>query len=309
MTSETAVHIGKCVTVARPAELKSRLEKPHTIIIGGASRGGTSAIAYAIARGGIDLGHDMPPNIEDQAIVDCIAPGHIDEEKLRGIFAKRSGRTWGFKVPAAAMHLPWLAANADNPIFVLVLRSPLAVAKSAINRDPTTFPSDVAGLNTALLHPMRYLQRIAGTIPTLDAPAVLVDYETAHFQSEAFVRDLFDTLAIQSSQEAAIAAELTADDYKPLASFTGYIDAIDGVVRGWARQVGREDPVSVQLVLGDKVLATSIANLPRADLKGNFAFSFPFPAGVDASELQVRIEGTYVLLPPSSKSCKENLSA
>lgn len=203
------------ITIIRPDLLKTRCRNGHTIIASGASRGGTTALAYALLRGGVNMGPDLPLNLEDDRFVDCIKQKRISRTELSKLLRTSTSERWGFKVPDAVFHLPWLDQNAVNPVFVFILRSPLATANSVLKHDPN-FSSDSIGFEHAMRHPLTYYSAIADALPLITAPIVLVDYEHLHFRPKYLLPRLFSALNISSDITEQIASELSQPDYKQL---------------------------------------------------------------------------------------------
>jgi hypothetical protein len=301
--NQKEMHFGKTLTVVNAQSLGARLSMPHTFVVCGSSRGGTSAIAYAMIRGGIDLGSDLPINLEDPEVLSHIDGEKLNEDALSQIIAARSGRTWGFKVPDAAFHLPWFANHAENPIFVVILRSPLAVANSIINREPS-FSKDKTGFAVAFRHPLKFFGAISSALPKLNAPFILMDYEGLHYRSDVFLDELYDLLGIDCEDRKEVATELSKSDYKALPSTSkieGFVDRLnDSEIRGWARRLGASVPLRIEIVHNNVVVNSCIANLPREDLtnagKGDCAFKIDTPASIPISEIRARIAGTHVFL-------------
>lgn len=209
------IQTSRGLTIVRPDLLRERITGEHTIIACGASRGGTTALAYALARGGVDLGPDLPLNLEDDRFVACLHYRTLDQVRLVKLLNEpRTGR-WGFKVPDAVFHLPWLDDQAVNPVFTIILRSPLSTANSVITHDPN-FPEDSSGLENALRHPLTYYAAVTDALQRIEAPVVLVDYENLHFRSLDTLRRLYVALGLEPPDIVDIAAELAENGYKRL---------------------------------------------------------------------------------------------
>lgn len=92
-------------------------------------------------------------------------------------------------------------------------------------------------------------------------------------------------------------------------SLQGFIDAVErGVIYGWAWNPQRpEEPVDVEILLGERVLAVVTADIFRADLveleigDGRHAFEFALPdelvGQLDSAEVEVRFAGSELPLP------------
>lgn len=199
-----------------PTLLKERLSTHPTLIACGAARGGTTALAYALVRAGIDLGPSLPLNLEDDRFVRCFTPSNIDANSLRDLLSIRRNELWGFKVPEAIFHLRWLDRNVPNPVFIIVFRSPLGVANSAISHDPANFSPDRNGLVNALEHSLTCYSAALQALPFLKSPVLMIDYESLHFRAEETLSWLFETLEVDCEDIHSIAGELSKVGYKSM---------------------------------------------------------------------------------------------
>ncbi|MEE4208434.1 MAG: hypothetical protein V2I43_04105 [Parvularcula sp.] len=204
--------------LVRPSEWRRRTEGRYAVCIFGASRGGTSAAAYALARAGFPMGDDMRANCEDPAFLELITEDRIDRAGLERLVRQRWSeypRRWGFKVPAASFHLRSLSEAIENIVFVGIIRSPLASARTIFRREPAFSKGNpVANLQAALRHSMRYYEAAIADFARLSAPVLLLDHETARFQSEQFVSTLFGALNFETVKAQTVATELAEGRYR-----------------------------------------------------------------------------------------------
>lgn len=181
----------------------------------GPARGGTTALAYALVRAGVDLGADLPLNLEDGRFVACIGPERIDQPRLRSLLAEDRGARWGFKAPEALFHLQWFEQNAHKPVFVIVLRSPLAVANSVLRHDKN-YERNKNGFVDAFTHPVICYSEILNALSSLQSPAILIDYESLLYNSEKALEELFSWLQIDSDAISEISREISSSGYKKI---------------------------------------------------------------------------------------------
>lgn len=208
--SDLATHA--TIVVKAPADLRARLGG-ETLVVTGSPRGATSLVAYALRRGGYPLAARATSlNHEDDAIV----AARDDPAALLAVVEARNaeGARWGFKLPFASRAIDWYARHLRRPVFVMVYRNPLAIARSIARREPQ-WPDTSEGLDRALRRGLEMMT--AGTdVLRQDAPAVLIDADAAKATPEVFVAELFAALVIDAPPDrvAEIARELTAPGYK-----------------------------------------------------------------------------------------------
>jgi hypothetical protein len=205
--------------IFRPNLLQRRIAaKKHTIVVAGASRGGTSSISYALVRSGFLLGEDLGHlNYEDKEIINA----RMNKQKLRRIFSKRNSQhnVWGFKLPEASFHLDWLDIELRNPIFVYVMRNPASVARSVIARSPA-YEADREGLIGSLNHALRFYTYFTESLKRIESPIILVEHEAIARSPIAFCKDFYACLGIEVSKEEIldIAKQMAEPGYKKLQS-------------------------------------------------------------------------------------------
>ena len=124
-------------------------------------------VAGICQRCGIDMGADLPANLEDQDFV-----GKSHEHMIEAISQRDQTKTvWGWKFPRAVAYLPKLHEHLRSPLYLLVWRDLLSVATRGIK--------NTGEMNKSL--------SIAHTIQTqnldftskIDAPVLHISYEKA----------------------------------------------------------------------------------------------------------------------------------
>lgn len=199
--------------VFRPSLLQQRITAKHTVAVAGSSRGGTSTLAYLLARSDFPLGNVGDLNYEDKDIVKAIN----NKQVLRKLFIERNRDhdVWGFKVPEAGFHFDWLDIELRNPVFVYVMRNPASVARSIIARDPI-YGTNIRGFADSLNHAFRYYAHFAETLKRLQSPVILVEYETIARSPVEFCKDFYACLGIDvgESEVLDIAKQISEPGYK-----------------------------------------------------------------------------------------------
>lgn len=211
---KVAVDDYETLVVSRPDLIAARAGK-ETLVVAGASRGGTSLVAYALLAAGYPLadGQLGKRNHEDMAVVSAFN----DSDKFRELIKRRNARHahWGFKLPDAVYAAPWLARELRNPIFVVAFRNPLAIARSKISRGRFFHGTDL-GLAQALEHGLDMLDAGAEMLRT-GHPVIMIDIEKAQARPQIFLDELFDVLGHRPATSTdEIAQAISSPGYKPL---------------------------------------------------------------------------------------------
>jgi len=202
------------LVIKSPEQLRDRLGR-ETLLVTGSPRGATSLVAYVLLRGGYPLSSDRRArNHEDPEIV----AARFDDARLRAIIAARNAGAarWGFKLPYASRAIRWYAGELRNPVFVMIYRNPLAIARSIMRRQPG-WSQSAAGLDEALTQGLS-MMTAGSDVLQVDAPAILVDVDQAKANPSTFVEELFASLAIEASEAtlADIAATIASPGYRRL---------------------------------------------------------------------------------------------
>jgi len=158
-----------------------------TVICFGTPRGGTSMVAGAIYGLGVDMGDDLPVNLEDNRF-------NMDKTDLpRGKFVKSmqeiirentaSKGTWGWKYPYAARYLEELLPQIKNPHLVLVFRDPVPGAMRNVSRGKMSAERAMAQRLRAEMKNLRIAEDCG-------APSLMVSYERASQKPEEFLSEM-----------------------------------------------------------------------------------------------------------------------
>jgi hypothetical protein len=203
-------------SIFRPRLLQRRINAKHnTTVIAGSSRGGTSVIAYALARTGFNLGPTNDINHEDTEILKILR----NKSALRTIFDERNAASdvWGFKIPEATYYFDWLDIQLRNPIFIYVVRNPASIARSIFQRDPI-YGTGIEGYIRSFEHGLRYYNYFAETFRRMQSPTLVIEHEAILHNSIDFCQDFYDCLGIQlnSNLLSDIAKNISTPGYKKI---------------------------------------------------------------------------------------------
>lgn len=293
-------------------------EGPRTLIVSGIARSGTSMVAQALVTAGVFMGSDLDDVVFEDAEM-AAALGALGRSALDGLVSRRNSRAdvWGFKRPHIfSQRGPEVESAFRNPRFILTYRDPIAIAK----RNGISELFHEAG---SLRDAAGDIQRCVGFALGLTCPTLLVSYEKALQQPEAFADRLlgFCGLTVTPSCRARIAGSIDGSRQEYLNAarrrFEGHVDRIEhGVVHGWCRQVGVNEPVLLDVTVGDGPAVAVHADQLRPDLAGaGFAFlQHGFKADVSqlvrtgAEAVTVRVRDRTFELSGSGKTVVELMS-
>jgi hypothetical protein len=204
------------VAIAQPRR------EPKTVVVVGSGRGGTSAIAGSIHLLGIRMMEDEGSlNSEDSEIVRAYQrkrPGghQAAAREVARIIEERNAAhdVWGWKDPSADLYLESVINHVRNPHFVFVLRNLLDVALSHVATRTGTLE---VGFDSALKRYARYWD----ILQKLHCPTLMVSYERAVLDRNAFVKEVSNFLGIKPSRSQAKSARDFLDPaggYRPTRS-------------------------------------------------------------------------------------------
>ena len=257
-------------------------------------------IAGMLHEAGLFLGSELDPVVRE----DTEIAGLLGTDKLAALIARRNGAhaVWGFKRPNLHVFGPGVVQAFRNPRVVVTSRDPLVVGRRDVlsehRRDEFASIHAAAAETAALL---TFAQN-------LRCPVLLVSYEKAVRDPARLARALLAFCGLQAEVErvaAAVEPESAAYRQSTERRYRGHIDEVrDGMVRGWAADLGSAEPLQLELLVSGRAAASALADEFRVDLaeqgigSGCHGFSLPLPASTmpDAS-IAVRIAGrTYELV-------------
>ncbi len=145
----------------------NRIPARRTIAIFGVPRGGTTLVAGLVRRCGIDIGDNLPVNLEDPVFT------RNQPEELKAEIEKRNASrdVWGWKFPRAGVYLPKIQDKLRNPRYIVVWRDLLANARRINKRG--------SPIVEALQHAHRIQAQNIAFLESTPHPALLISYEKA----------------------------------------------------------------------------------------------------------------------------------
>jgi hypothetical protein len=284
--------------LGQPLDLQS--QEPRTLIVLGAPRGGTSAIASILRELGIFLGDNATaPVYEDLELASRLE--REDEESAGAKIEDYNQRheVWGYKRPGMAFTIDQHHKLFRNPIYLAVFRDPFAAANRNLisSHIKNPLPEKMARIQASYTHILSFFER--------QKPCMLAcSYEKLLLNPAGYVDFLLQQAGLSVTAEqrtAAIACiEPQPAPYLQHARADRCHGAIDGVeaglVRGWARYRSRfvRRPVELDVTLEQVKIGCCTANLPQfencsfdEDPAETCAFEFKLPAG-SHGQLSVR---------------------
>lgn len=240
----------------------------RTFIVTGMYRSGTSLMASILRHAGIFMGSEINDIVhEDAEIVRTVESR--DMVALQELIAERNATQprWGFKQP---MLNQMLTADQmtlfDRPRVIATSRDPVAMAvRRSVSeyQEPMQALTDAVASQTALFDFVR----------ALDCPTLLISYEKALKHREDFIRSLlrFCDLPCDAALCGRLVALIEPERPEYLAAVRRhYVGLLEGVSYGrlygwcWLPQV--PDPVTVEVLVDDRVAGTVVADVFRQDL-------------------------------------------
>jgi len=263
-----------------------------TIIISGPPRSGTSMVAAVAKAGGLWLGDQQDQAFfEDWELGGAIEPhprlSHrmrilarnlrhpflasrgVDVRTLQTLIASRNARfpKWGFKRPNIAIYLG--SGGFDlfrNPRLIVILRDPVAMAERIVlaHRSP---------IKGALGSARRHLHANMLAIRALKIPTLLLSYEKAAADRDSLFTSVFEFCGIACPRDRYDRIEqfvkTAGAEYRRFSrgEICGYVEGYrNGVLVGWCRIPGKDEPVSVDIFVDNRKIATVRADVYRTDL-------------------------------------------
>jgi hypothetical protein len=276
-----------------------------TLLVLGAPRGGTSAIAGALSAMGIYMGRGASaPVFESLALANAIEGD--EPELVREIIESFNAEyeTWAFKRPGFTRVVSEFHRFFRNPVYLVILRDPVATASRS-------FISGRLKLNylKKLRRVITVYENIVNFVESSGAPTLFISYEKLLQDPRSTLGIVIDELGLnippECLEQAVEFVEPSPEHYLEVSR----ADRVNGVwqnfsrtsIAGWARYVNKTMtiPPKVTLFQGDQALATVAADLPCAmddgssQITENCGFSFDLQALAitDWDSLRVRVEG------------------
>ncbi|CAA0110906.1 Uncharacterised protein [Halioglobus japonicus] len=174
-------------------EENSTSDTKKTFIIFGVGRGGTTMVAGVAKLCGLDIGKDLPINMEDNDFnihvlrKAGIKPVHHILSSLKE--RNETKDIWGWKFPRVIAYLPYLRDLLVNPHLILVFRDPVATA----SRQILSGKPEVKAIEAV----QQLQQRNMELVKNWEVPTLLVSYEKSVRHPEQFVADLCSFLNVE----------------------------------------------------------------------------------------------------------------
>jgi hypothetical protein len=154
---------------------------PHTIVVLGPPRSGTSMVAGILRLLGIYMGECNVSNNEDPRFKKTQGV-----DKIRALIADNNAahQVWGWKEPSTHMYYGDIADQLRAPFHIVVCRNVLGSVSSKLKH---TGQGDVAGLMRS--YAAHYV-KIGTLVNQSNAPCLYVNYDTALADPIALAHDL-----------------------------------------------------------------------------------------------------------------------
>jgi hypothetical protein len=239
-----------------------------TLIVTGIARSGTSLVASLLKEAGVFIGEFMHEVVnEDAQIIEFLRSQHID--LLKTLIRQRNTKypRWGFKAPDLHAFLRYQDLSLfRNPHLIVIYRDPVAVAiRNAL--------SEHVGELDALVSASNGMHSLAQFVKMANCPLLLLSYEKALTFPNIAIDSLVDFCGLQLDDNTRnrmfLQVQPNRAEYLAAATrhFSGCIDGIlDGQLYGWCLQVGRMEPVRLDLFADDRLIETFLSDRYREDL-------------------------------------------
>lgn len=259
-----------------------------TIIVLGAARGGTSLCSTVLNELGIFLGKDnRSPVYEDIPLSHALENQDFDTAKELIEEYNQLHKIWGFKRPTINSNISNLHKIVRNPVYIIVFRDVLAIAKrNSICTGET--------MQSTMSRSLNEYNTILKFIDSDNPSALLVSYEKALVRKNNFVETIINFLSIEKSitdiqiRNAKSSISPSPSDYLKNTneiSYYGYLDSANlSTISGWATINRFEENAQLDLYINKTLSYSFISNEYRDDIKskkihstGNCGFNFSYP--------------------------------
>ncbi|POO48423.1 hypothetical protein CPJ18_26225 [Agrobacterium rosae] len=198
---------------------------PLNIIVSGASRGGTSAVGSVMRLTGVNLGNKLHPlTHEDVDFADLINHGNFNYNDWSSLIENRVNNFsgWSLKLPAALTMLHVFEDTLPNPLYLVVVRNPISVARSLVNRDET-YANNMSDYFRGYSHAISMYGECFQNIGSIKGAFAICEYEKLMQYPGIFVREFVDLCSLEVSPHELDAAER-------IVKSGGYKDVVTGGV-------------------------------------------------------------------------------
>jgi hypothetical protein len=240
----------------------------RTFIVTGLHRSGTSLVAGVLREVGIFMGDQLNAVVhEDEVLAKMLIEQNFGA--LTHLIRERDSTygTWGFKFPMLSKPLgPDELALFSDPHVIVPFRDPVSIA---VRNSLSEYQQPMRALRTAVEEQTALL----AFIERLECPSLLLSYE----KSLVFPREFIETILrfcdlpgsdalcnrlirlIEPNQQTYIA--------QVRRYYGGVIDGMsDGYLHGWCRLTAASEPVTLEMLVDDRLKLTFVADRFRQDL-------------------------------------------
>ena len=300
---------------AAPTRGRRRVAAEKTLLITGLARSGTSMLAALLQAAGVWLGdHVYEPINEDAEIAQILRAR--DFYRLDALIERQNARTpvWGFKMPDLHQFLQHdEMTRFRNPHLIVIFRDPVAIAvRNAL--------SEQADGTQAIIEATSATHSLTQFVNASHLPFLFLSYEKALVFPRVFVDSVLNYcgIALDEAKRVELLRHIQPNrtQYVLTANrtFEGHLEGVlDGRLYGWVRHVGHLAPVTLDLLIDDRLAATFPAAEFRDDLlaaglgNGNHAFFLDLGdyEMTDSSVIRVRFNRRTFELENSGRSLAE----
>jgi len=185
------------LTLFRKSMLEQKVFGNYNLIAAGTPRGGTSILGLLMKIFNFELGNNVHPDkYEDLDL------HQVPVEKWKELINKKTTEmpNWSVKYPAATRHLKLFFEACPNPVFLIIIRNPFAVAKSMIKHDKE-YSSNLYSYNKGLNIALDSYKEFNYQIENITAPFIVVEHEEIMKKPDLFIHELVEVLKIDTDQE------------------------------------------------------------------------------------------------------------
>jgi len=185
---------------------KNTTVKDLNFICFGSPRCGTSMVAGAMCGLGINMGDDLPVNVEDPMfnphVTDMSRSDFLRQIKSTIQNRRNSGAVWGWKFPRAVSYLPAIKDDLPNPRLVIVYRDPVpAVIRAGRGRKQSADFDDIS--YKSIDECIRTYRRNIELAREWRCPTFLVSYERASQMPETFLQELSEFCGLKMPEDTS----------------------------------------------------------------------------------------------------------
>jgi len=259
--------------------------REKTVVVLGVARGGTTMVASVLQALGVPMGDKLGPVMEDITLSAAIESRDIDKLRRLVKIRDKCHSVWGWKRPSAIEYADVWKKHFRNIYIIAVFRDAFAIS----NRNRISMLSEIFdNMNDTVIK----TDSLVKFLKKQNYPLLLCSYEKALFSPDNFVKsvDRFLDLNIPAQWEDAAKQITSAPEAylknSRITASVGHLDFSNDIAcGGWACYSRLTSKfVNVQLFLNGVLAGTTVANLPRPDVKdkgihptGLCGFRFKWP--------------------------------